>query len=306
MAILTASPTPHLINKQLFASPAPAGRKITAGFSFLQRIGKSASIDVWFPQALRDELERYSASGKQWGPRNFPAEWAAIREFELLQEAGNYKIYDMDVTHLSRTLIDLTRSMRAGGYRVTVATIGSYVDADEADELEILDRRLQDRISSLIHMLYLEEQSEAINTATDEELRQNRWNYQTALPHIGVTLGARDLFRPLQGKVQLSRAELKHQYAHQFFDILGLLPQSHIVHDTAVGLQLPESINENEWIYLAPEDETFKAFNVLLKDVFSPLDGNKGSTQHLRSYGDRLTPESKDFYRRAAAHLAVH
>ena len=27
------------------------------------------------------------------------------------------------------------------------------------------------------------------------------------------------------------------------------------MHDTAIGLQLPESINENEWIYVAPDGE---------------------------------------------------
>src|SRR5262249_34720644 len=109
MPIVTAATLPlrtqqpqFTINKPLFVSPAPAGRKVTAGFSFLQRIGKSASIDVWFPHQLKEELDQWIASGRRLGPDNFPAEWAAVREFELLQEAGNYKIYDMDVTHLTR------------------------------------------------------------------------------------------------------------------------------------------------------------------------------------------------------------
>ena len=182
------------INKPFFVSPPAAGRQITAGFSWLQRIGKSASFDVWFPEALRQALDEMIAEGKALSDAQFPASWAAVRQFELLQEAGNYKIYDLDSTHLTRTLVDLARNMRAGGYRVTVATIGGYQEG-ACDELQILDRRLQDRLSHLLHMLYLEEQSQTANDANDADLAAGDWDYRTALPHIGVTLGARDLFR---------------------------------------------------------------------------------------------------------------
>jgi len=311
------------INRPFFFSPAPAGRKITAGFSFLQRIGKSASIDVWFPQLLKEELDRLVAEGKQLGPEHFPAEWAAVRQFELLQEAGNYKIYDMDATHITRTLMDLTRNMRAGGYRVTVATLGSYEYGVARDDLEILDKRLQDRISQLVHMLYLEEQSEEINRTTAEKLASGNWDYVDALPHVGMVLGSRDLFRPIAAGRDLTPAERKHKLAQKFFAILDTLPRRHIVHDTAVGLQLPESINENEWIYLPPGDESFGCFSGLLGDLFSPfdkiktsaLDGRteigapsdfceiKGASQHMRGHGDRLTPEADAFYR-SLAHYA--
>jgi hypothetical protein len=377
-----------LSGKNIFASPQPAGRRITAGFSYLQRIGKSASIDVWFPEALRRTLNRLIEEKKEIGPEHFPAAWAAVRQFELLQEAGNYKIYDLDATHLTRTLVDLTRNMRAGGYRVTVATLGSYSNDGARDDLEILDRRLQTRLSQLIHMLYLEEQSVNINEGHSEALAAGQWDYRTALPHIGVTLGARDLFRPVDGGMRpqrknifitpgpckiagwtcdlgvtdaatgevftavktapktgqysasqgayifasadngrevtvsfmgsgggtagkLSDSERKHKLARRFFDILSLLPQNHIVHDTAVGLQLPESINENEWIYLAQGEDTLRAFNGLLSDLFSPFDKVslsglneradagpeiKATVQHMRGYGDRLTPEADRFY----------
>ncbi len=377
---------------RLFESPPAAGRRITAGFSFIHRIGKTSGIDVWFPQALQRELDAVITGGKALGPEHFPAEWAAVRQFELLQESGNYKIYDMDVTKLTRTMTDLTRNMRAGGYRVTVATLGSYADPGQHDELEILDKRLQDRISKLIHMLYLDEQSEAINAACDQTLAEEKWDYRTALPHIGVTLGARDLFRPLRAKTHrrketcvipaapqgvhvpgwlidhgvtdarnalpfarvtsapgrhqyvvvqghyhfaaedagqdiiidatiiagkdgeppvVNAAQRRHEHARLFFDVLGLLPQKHIVHDTAVGLQLPEAINENEWIYVSPGDETLGVFNNFLKDIFAPFDkislsglheradaGKeiKASSHHMRSYGDRMTAESDAFY----------
>jgi hypothetical protein len=301
------------INKPFFVAPPGAGRRITAGFFWIQRIGKAAAMDVWFPDMLRRELELVVASGGKIGPEYFPAQWAAVRQFELLQEAGNYKIYDMDATYLSRTLVDLARNMRAGGYRVTVATIGSYDEDSPGDDLEILDRRLQDRISHLTHMLYLEEQSREINDATDRALAEERWNYQTALPHVALTLGARDLFRGRDS----TAAGRKHALAAQFFGILGRLSQKHIVHDTAVGLQLPESVAEQEWIYLAAGEDTLRAFNGLLGDLFSPfdrmslgrLDGRadardeiKSSVQHMRGYGDRLTDEADRFHREAASY----
>ena len=260
---------------------------------------------------LKQELDGLIERGFKIGPEHFPAEWAAVRQFELLQEAGNYKIYDLDATHLTRTLVDLTRNMRAGGYRVTVASIGSYTDDDVRDDLEILDQRLQDRLSKLIHMLYLEEQSRDASKRNSEALASGTWDFMEALPHVGLTLGARDLFKPIKTE-NLSASERKHQHARQFFDILGLLSQDHIVHDTAIGLQLPESINENEWIYLAQPEDTLRAFNGLMTDLFSPFDGVslsglherpdatseiKSTVQHMRGYGDRLTPDADRFYR---------
>ena len=383
----------------MFASPAPAGRRITAGFSWMQRIGKSAAVDVWFPDCIKRGVEEIIASGKTPGPDSFPAEWAAVRQFELLQEAGNYKIYDLDATHLMRSLRDITRNMKGGGYRVTVATIGSYAENGLSDELEILDRRLQQRISSLINMLYLEEQSGHMNAAMAATLHDEKWDYQTALPHVGVTLGARDLFRPQPavaqtltaknepclipspshtiavdhaaswvsdlgvtdaatekklacvtanpqsgqyavqngvyhfaaadawrevfisyrygtGGASLSGSDRRHRLARHFFKILSLLPQKHIVHDTAIGLQLPESINENEWIYVAPDGEKVGDFVRLLDNLFAPfnkislseLDGRadakseiKSTVGHMQGYGDRLRPDSDQFYRSLAA-----
>jgi hypothetical protein len=262
---------------------------------------------------LRQALEARRAAGQKIGEEQFPAEWAAVRQFELLQEAGNYKIYDMDVTNLQRSMLDLSRSMRAGGYRVTVATLGSYHEQPASDDLQVLDRRLQRRIALMIQMLYLEEQSEAANTENDAHLSEGKWDYRDALPHVGMVLGAGDLFRP--DKAQ----KPAHKQARRFFDILNLLPQKHILHDTAIGLQLPEANSENEWIYIAPSDETLGAFNHLLSDLFDPFNGLslsrlnghdhagseiKASTLHMRSYGHPLSEGDMAFYR-AAAH-ALH
>ena len=277
---------PQITPSVLFPSPAAAGRRITAGFSYIQRIGKSANTDVWFPDELKQRLADRTVTHE-----DFPAEWAAIRQLDLLQEGGNIKIYDLDAAHMTRSMQHLARDMRAGGYRVTVATLGSYDEGAE-DELQILDQRLKDRLSKLIHMLYLEEESVRKTGGNRAALDTGTWDYRDALPHIGAGFTASHLFRRNGG------AARKQELAQMFFDALSLLPGSHIVHDNAVGLQLPELIGENEWIYLSPGDETLQAFNSLLNDVCAGF--GKGTAQHLRGTGDRLTPDADAFYRAAA------
>ncbi|MDR3448443.1 MAG: hypothetical protein P4M15_01605 [Alphaproteobacteria bacterium] len=317
----------------LFESPQPAGRKITAGFTYLQRIGKGASYDVWFPPELKQALEIRKQTGLEIGHEQFPAQWAAVRQFELLHESGNHKIYDLDPDNLKRCFQDLSKSMRAGGYRITVATLGSYRETSSGDELEILDRRLQKRIAQMIHMLYLDTQSAEINEAVDKKLAEKKWDYRHELPHVGMVLGAGDLFHPTcaddddeeekeikrrrkggSGETPLSRRA--HRKARQFFDILDQLPHSQIVHDTAIGLQLPELNGNNEWNYIANPEETLGAFNRLIGDVFgkfnrvslgklqgraSPDTDAPTATYHLRGYGDRMTQSSMAFQRGAAA-----
>jgi hypothetical protein len=321
-------------NRQLFGSPHVAGRKITAGFTYLQRIGKAASYDVWFPDELQRKLEKRRAEGHSLGSEQFPAQWAAVRQFELLHESGNIKIYDLDPDHLKRSMLDLARSMRAGGYRVTVATIGSYSETSIGDELEILDRRLQRRIALMIHMLYLDEQSEQANDESDARLAAQTWDYRHELPHVGMVLGAGELFARVRdedeeddrrgksgksGSVSGGRMPpRKRKQAQRFFEILDQLPQDHIVHDTAIGLQLPELNGENEWNYIAHPEETLASFNRVLGTLFDPFNRLslsrlheredatseiKASTLHMRSYGHPLTERDTAFYRRASLSL---
>jgi hypothetical protein len=325
---------PHALDtRALFASPQPAGRKITAGFSYVQRIGKAASYDMWFPDALRATLDARTKSGEPVGAGQFPAQWAAVRQFELLQESGNYKIYDLDPDNLRRSMLDLSRSMRAGGYRVTVATLGSYRETAISDDLEILDRRLQRRIAQMIHMLYLDEQSETASADNAAQLAAGQWNLADALPHVGMVLGAQSLFarnmdeapepedwlpERKKKKGEDKSGAGRYRRARRFFDILGQLPQTHIVHDTAIGLQLPELNGENEWNYIADPQETLASFNRVLNDLFDPFNGLslsrlngleggrsevKSSTFHMRSYGHPLSPQDLSFYRGAAHSL---
>jgi len=286
--------------RSFFESPQPAGRKITAGFSYLQRIGKAASFDVWFPYSF----------GKGC------AQWAAVRQFELLQESGNHKIYDLDPLNLQRSMLDLSRSMRAGGYRITVATLGVYCEGSEGDELKILDATLQEDIENIIHMLYLDEASKEVSSLNAKRLADKTWDFKEVLPHVGATLGACELFNAKRKKISSGdESGSKIILARKFFEALERLPNKHIVHDTAIGLQLPELTGRNQWNYIASPEETLAAFNHVLSSLFDKFNGIslsrlngrsdatseiKASVLHLRGYGDRLNERSENLLKASA------
>ena len=189
--------------RHFFASPEAAGRRIVCGFSYLQRIRKGATTNIWFPSTLHQAVAERLEAGDTSVLDEFHVEWAAIRQFELLQEADNFYIYDLEVTNFKRAYEDIMK-MRAGGYRVTVITLGNYVEPTDYDELQILDRRLQDEITRIIHMLFLEEQSAETSAKHADALKTRQWNYAEALPHVAMTLGASGLFNK-------SAADVLHQ-----------------------------------------------------------------------------------------------
>jgi len=243
------------LGPRYFTAPS-AGRRILAGFSYLQRIGKGATTRVWFPEQLDGET----------------VEWAAIRQFEILQEAGNLAIDALDVTELNRSFQAWSK-MRAGGYRVTIVTLGCYVDTPETDDLYVLDQKIQEEITRLIHFLYLSEQSETESTVCHEILAKKEWCFEDALPHVAMALGAKRLFKP-------HKQDLAEQ---TFFEILKRLPQNQILHDVAVGLVLPDASKEKNWIYIAKDEHTPASF-------FGALGTTVGVMvrQQMRGHGDRM------------------
>jgi hypothetical protein len=81
-------------------------------------------------------------------------------------------------------------------------------------------------------------------------------------------------------------------------------------------LQLPESLNEHQWIYVAPDGEKVGDFVRLMDNLFAPfnkislseLNGHadakseiKPIVGHMQGYGDRLRADSDQFYRNLAA-----
>ncbi len=255
-----------------FAAP-PQGRQIIAGFSYLQRIRKGASTRVWFPDPFLDRS----------------IEWAAVREFELLQEADNLMIDDLDIMDMNRTARALS-SMRGGGYRVAMISLGCYTENSACDDLKILDEKLQEEITRMIQFLYLGEASQKASAAQKECLDQENWSCADALPHITMTLGAHALYK--RGKETTEEKV--------FFDILERLPARHIVHNMAIGLALPDKTKEKNWVYVADGEKRAGAF-------FSALDKTIGTmiNHHMRGYGDRLTPKASA-WQRQAAHALVN
>lgn len=282
-------------SRKLFCSPEFAGRKIIFGFSYIQRVGRTASTGVWFPEALREELARHETVLEKLKP-----DWAAVRQFELLQEASNYDIYPMDVTNF-KIAFEYLMKMRAGGYRVTIITLGQYDDRSSSDDLQILDKKLQETIASFVNMIYLEEQSAAMSENNSFLLQEGKWNYEEVLPHVAIAVGAGQLFKPSRSSKATSR----------FFELLEMLPQRHIKHDVAVGLQLPEANSRKQWIYIAPADKQLSAFQTALSDVFRGFDGISlgklhgrvdagneviSTMRHMRSYGDHMRQGYEESY----------
>lgn len=266
MDLLT--PSTHRL---LFPPCAPErarGREIVAVFSYMQRIAKGGQTRVWIPDDLADQR----------------IEWAAVREFELLQEAGNLSIEELEVTELRRSMLSYQK-MRAGGYRIALVTLGRYTDNVETDDLMILDQKLQEEITRMIHFLYLGQESEERTSALRCMLDDGLWSCADALPHIAQTLSARALFKP----AKLSAEEAV------FFDLLQKLPARHIVHDVAVGLALPDATKDKIWVYLAKGEHRPAAF-------FAAIGACVGEVIHqqLRGYGDRLKPSEKRWSQLAA------
>jgi hypothetical protein len=241
-----------------------AGRRIHVGFSHLQRIGKGATTDVWFSDGYSPEKET-------------PLAWAAVRQFELLQEAGNLAIEDLDVADTRRAFQSMMK-MRAGGYRMTMIMMGDYSDEPERDDLAIVDQKLQDEIAQLINFLYLSELSERASAQNAEALQRPLWSCEEALPHIIQTLSAKKLFKP-------ERETLAEK---TFLALLKKLPASHIVHDTAIGLVLPDATKEKNWTYIAAGENTFASFQNAMTTVLGGLDKGMATMRHMRGYGDRL------------------
>ncbi|NTU76887.1 MAG: hypothetical protein HGA90_03610, partial [Alphaproteobacteria bacterium] len=252
-------------NSRAFFAPSEIrGRKIVGGFSYLQRVGKAAATDLWFPSDLQEEVAARLAAGDASVLDAFQVEWAAVRQFELLREAGNLAIEDLEVANFKRAFQNLMK-MRAGGYRVTVVTLGRYASPGKGDDLRLLDQKLQEEITRLIHMLYLEDQSAVLSAAQADQLRREAWRYAEALPHVERTLVVESLLGKRTGRDASPLRE-------RFFHLLEGLPQRHIAHDVAVGLTLPEAAAERNWIYLAKAEHRFSAFQTALANVFRAAD----------------------------------
>lgn len=265
---------------RFFSAPS-TGRRIIAGFSHLQRIGKGATTSVWFPEG-----DATLDAGQ--------IEWAAVRQFDILQEADNYYIYDMNVSDLKYCYENIGR-MRAGGYRITVVTLGHYTSRQDMDDLLLLDQKLQEEITRMIHFLYLNELSAQASRQNAAALDANTWCVANNLEHIALTLATKRLYRP----------EKETLTEKTFFDLLGRLPAHHIIHDNGVGLQLPESTKEKNQVYVAKGENQLWQFQQTITTVFQNLDKDRATMTHMRGYGDHTKEGFCAWQRQSLAALAA-
>ena len=263
----------------LFSAPQ-TGRTITAGFSYLQRIGKHATTNIWLEETI-----------KRFTPKD--TEWAAIRQFELLQESDNLAIDELDITNMNKSH-DVLMSMRAGGYRMTLIMLGTY-EKDHWDELALADQRIQQEIAQLINFLYLDELSEHETKRATELLKHQTWNYETALPHIVKALGERQLFQPHK----------MNQKEKLFFEILQRLHKNHIVNETAVGLVLPDAKKVKNWTYIPDEENRFTAFHSTINSALRNVGEDMAVMKHMRGYGDHMHASIRPFNKQALQILKV-
>jgi len=109
------------------------------------------------------------------------------------------------------------------------------------------------------------------------------------LPHVAMALGERLLFAP-KGRVVNESV---------FFDLLKSLPSRHIVHDSGIGLTLPESTKENRRLYEYEEEERrFSFFNSL-----GAVAGHLMNNPHMRGYGDHMSFKNRSYQRHAVTAL---
>ena len=260
-----------------FNSPSTTGRRVICSFSYVQRIRKRGVVDVWFPSELHRKIAERLTAGDMSVLKELGVEWAAIREFALVQEAEYEE--DFNPERLLKAINDSTKWRGQDGYRMTVVMLGNYTKITDQDELKIHDDRLQKEITNLIHMLYLEKESEEISDKCETALGRDSWSCSKALPHITINL--QSIGMTGRGTAQSKKCA---GIVQNILDIVEHLPKTHIVHDIAVGISLPDFNNKQVHQRLIEGWEKFSSFQRLLTNFFEPL-GHK-SMSALQGTGD--------------------
>jgi hypothetical protein len=267
--MLNMSPQAFQLNTQtsparFFNSPSASGRQIICSFCYVQRIGKRGSIDVWFPSEFHKKIADRLAANDKTVLAELGVEWAAIREFSLIQSAEFEE--DFDPERIKKAMRDTIKWKGQDGYRVTVVMLGNYSKLGVYDELRIHDERLQEEINKLIHILYLEEESEKRSEQCSAALQKDQWNCSEVLPHIIMTLGSMGMTG--RGATQTKKCA---GVVSRIIETVSHLPKTHIVHDVAVGLALPDLITKNNREKTVANSEKFMSFQRILASVFEPL-----------------------------------
>ena len=258
---------------RIFASPAPSGRQIVCSFSYIQRIGRRAAIDVWFPSELHRTIAHRLQAGDKTILTELGVEWAAIREFALVKESDYEE--DFNPERLLKAVRDKTKWRGQDGYRITVVMLGNYGHAGNHDELQIHDERLQKEMTNLIHMLYMEKESHTASDECNRAIRLDDWKCGKILPHVTLHLGTMDT----TGRGAPSSRQCATT-VDKILNLVDTLPKSHIVHDVAIGLVLPDLESKNHNNRLLESWEKFSAFAQLMDTFFDAMGHTSMSALH--------------------------
>lgn len=331
MPVSFASAANSILSKpvRFFISPDAAGRRIVCGFSYIQRIRYSGAIDVWFPEVQKKNIASRVMAGDASVLDDFHIEWAAARQFELLQEAKNNDSKSVDITRYEKACKDINTRSRGGGYRVTIIIMGNYAAPSAHDELRIIDVRIQEEISRQVRMMFLEDESKKITGEHAKLIKTGNWQFADALPHVAMMTGVMNLFDRPQDNIAdeeepkkkkkkgggSQRSLQQKHLANRFLEILNELPQKNIMHDVAIGLALPTAVMRNDQIEIHKHDQTITEFQKMLSSVFEKFDYISLSALHeredatseiktampvMKGYGDRLNISSFKFHRELA------
>ncbi len=272
---LTAEPS------RFFRSPPPSGRRILCSFSYLQRLGRGGALDVWFPSEFHAQIAKRLRDNDPTVLQELGVEWAAIREFALVQEADYEE--DFKVEGILKAVKDLIKFRGQEGYRITVVMLGNYARPQDEDELRIHDERLQQEITNLIHMLYLEKESGQFSQACQNAVADERWSCTHILPHIVMNLGSMNITGRGPSSSKRSASIVK-----KILSLVDQLPRSHIIHDIAAGIALPDHDSRNRREHIVDPLEKVTAFQRILMEVLRPID--HVSMDHLHGVSETATP----------------
>lgn len=292
--------------------PRNDGRRILVGISTNQRMGKAGTLDVWWPKA-DGAVFRLNELGAL--PPLPCLEWAAIWQIELMREAPNIAVEDLEPENLTKALKDM-RKMASAGHRAVIAVAGDYTQGGARDDLQIFDHLLQDKLQHLFALMWLNKISEIYNLDLQTVLATQGWKSHDRLPHVSALLGATQLFWGDKQSALLQRKCRMAELAGAFLDALDGLPQKHhLTHEVMMGLQLPQATAEKSWIYIPEGNQKASTFQRMLADVFAPFDMvslhglNTGQAQHreiapammhLAGQRNRLTAAADQHYRTLA------
>ncbi|NBX73961.1 MAG: hypothetical protein EBQ89_06645, partial [Alphaproteobacteria bacterium] len=184
--------------------------------------------------------------------------------------------------------------------------------------LATFDARLQEKLQHMVNIFWLEELAESAHQSIIHLIQQHgAWHYQHHVPHLGMVLGSLEMLQNSGALAKkFSHQALKRRVAESFLEALAPLPSGGddaFTHDLFIGLKIPTLNDDKHWVYMPEDVYTARAFNSLMRDVFSSFDGiNLGglasdtgfgttretmaTTQHLHGYQGRLGEQTRQNY----------